>query len=466
MRLIRGTVIRTIAIVAAAIPLVALAQAPGALEGRPAAAARSPLQSRVDQATPGATLIVEPGTYRGDLLIDKPLTLIGRGQALLVGSGGGSVVRVRADDVTIEGFAIDGGGGGDLGRDSAGIHVSGRRVTVRGARIRNALFGVYLHAAHGAVVEDSEIIGIPGKAPGEKGSGIHVWNTDRFSLARNVIRDVRDGFYIQSSPNGLVTGNTAIDLRYGLHYMFSDDNVFEDNTFENGAAGAALMYSRRLVFRRNRFVRNRGFASVGLLLRSCEDVEASDNLVADNARGLFVEGAIRNVFERNIIAASDVALVLYDSNSGVRFSGNAFVGNLSPLTLVGRRTDTIVSGNYWSDHGQPDLDGDGVADRPYRLSNVFDHFRGNLTAADLFADGIAARAIGAAERTFPVLRATPVVDERPLARPPALPDVPVPDPEAGARSPLGLGLSAGSLIAGLLGWRAGRRGRAFRGARL
>ena len=40
---------------------------------------------------------------------------------------------------------------------------------------------------------------------------------------------MRDGFYIQSSSGGYIAHNTARDLRYGLHYMFSDDNVFEGN---------------------------------------------------------------------------------------------------------------------------------------------------------------------------------------------------------------------------------------------
>ena len=183
------------------------------------------------------------------------------------------------------------------------------------------------------------------------------------------------------------------------------------------------MYSKRLTFRRNRFVSNRGFASVGLLLKACDDVVAEDNLIADNARGIFLEGSYRNRFSRNIVAMSDMALVIYDSSGG-NFEGNAFVGNLSPLSLAGRRTDTRFAGNYWSDHGEPDLDGDGIAERPYRLSNVFDHLRGNLTAADLFAQGLAARSLGAAERAFPVLDAVPVVDERPLARMPQLRDVP------------------------------------------
>ena len=173
------------------------------------------------------------------------------------------------------------------------------------------------------------------------------------------------------------------DIRYGLHYMFSDDNVFEDNTFENGDAGTAIMYSERIVFRRNRFLRNRGFASVGLLFQGCDDVLAEDNLVADNARGVFIEGSHRVTLRRNVIAGSDVAVVLYDPSGGHRFEGNSFVGNMSPLDLVARQTDTLFVGNYWSGNAEPDLDGDGRSERPYRLTSVFDHFRGNLTAADI-----------------------------------------------------------------------------------
>jgi nitrous oxidase accessory protein len=435
------------------------ATAPGALEGRPAPPAASPLQALVDAAAPGATIEVPAGVYDGDLLVDKPIRLIGRGRPLLRGSGTGSVIRVRADGAAIEGFDIDGRGGGDLGRDTSGIHIAASRVTVRDCRIRGSLFGIYLREAHGAIVERCRIDGIPGKDPGEKGSGIHVWNTSGFTLAGNVIRDVRDGFYIQSSSGGLVRGNRASDLRYGLHYMFSDDNAFEENTFERGAAGTALMYSRRIQFRRNRFVHNRGFASVGLLFKECDDVTAEDNLIADNARGIFLEGSYRNVFRRNIVAGSDMAIVLYDSSRENRFEQNAFVGNITPLMLVGRRTDTRFAGNYWSGHTMPDLDGDGVSDRPYRLTSVFDHMRSNLLAADLYTDGFAGAALGLAERTFPVLAPVEVYDTRPLARPPALPDVPRLDPEARRRDVPALAASALALVLGAAAMQRGRKPR-------
>ncbi len=431
--------------------------APAQMEGRPVASDLSPLQERVDRAVPGSVVIVPEGIYRGDLYLDRPLTLRAQGEVLLLGSGHGSVVRVRADHVTVEGFTIDGRGGGDLSRDSSGIHVAGPDAVIRRCRIRNTLFGVYLFESSRTVVEDVEIVGIKGLAPGEKGSGIHLWNSDAFRVERNVIRDVRDGFYVQSSQNGVIRGNRVSDVRYGLHYMFSDNNLFEDNVFENGAAGAALMYSRGIVFRRNQFLRNRGFASVGLLLKVCDDVLAEDNLMADNARGLFVEGSARDTFRRNVIAGSDAGVVLYDSVSENRLEGNLFVGNRTPLLLIGNRTDTVFDRNYYSSNLEPDLDGDGVSDRPFNLSSVFDHFRGNVIAADLLVDTPAAEAVALAERAFPVLRRIAVEDEHPLAHPPLLPSVPLVRPEGQTANLAGLTVSAGFMIAALAGFHVFQR---------
>jgi nitrous oxidase accessory protein len=434
---------------------------PGTLEGRPPPRETSPLQPRIDAARPGEVVVIGPGTYAGDLILDRPVRLTGRGRPRLVGSGSGSVVRVRAPGVIVEGFDIDGREGGNLGRDSSGIHVAAAGVVIRDCRMRATLFGIYLREAHGATVEGCTILGIPGRDPGEKGSGIHVWNTRGFRIRGNRIRDSRDGFYIQSSTGGTIARNTASDVRYGIHYMYSDGNVFEDNLFENGAAGGALMYSRNIVFRRNRFLRNRGFASVGLLFKACDDVVAEHNLLADNARGMFLEGSYRNVVRGNVIAGSDVAIVLYDSCGANRFEGNAFIGNMSPLSLVGRRTDTVFEGNYWSDNEEPDLDGDGRSDRAYRLSSVFDHFRGNLTAADLLSDGPAAAALAAAERALPILDAVPVVDRAPLVRPPELPLVPAISARPGAPDHRGLAISLGAIALAVAGLGSGRR----RGAR-
>ena len=149
-----------------------------------------------------------------------------------------------------------------------------------------------------------------------------------------------------------------------------------------------------------------------------------------------------------MIAQSDIAIVLYDSCAGNRFLNNSFVGNMTPLSLVGRRTDTGFDGNYWSDNEEPDLDGDGRSDRPYRLSSVFDHLRGNLTAADLMSQSLAASALGIAEQMFPVLQPLSVEDSSPLARPPVLAGVPAASDRTSRRDPIGLAGAALCLLAG------------------
>jgi nitrous oxidase accessory protein len=117
----------------------------------------------------------------------------------------------------------------------------------------------------------------------------------------------------------------------------------------------------------------------------------------------------------------------------------------------------VFQGNYWSDNDEPDLDGDGRSDRPYVLTSVFDHFRGNLTAADLLSDSFAALAIGAAERAFPVLRPVPVSDASPLARPPVMSRVPPPTPHGRGASLLGLAASFALACAGAGVMRLGAR---------
>ena len=436
---------------------VTMASTPsGRLEPRPPAENLSPIQARIDRAAPGDTVTVPAGEYRGDLYIDKTLALVGVGHPVLTASGRGSVVIVRAPGVRVEGFDIRANYAGSLDRDSSGIHVSAPHVVIRDVRITHAFFGVYLLSADDATVERTSVRGDASRPAGEQGSGLHLYNAQRFLFADDDVMDMRDGIYIQSSSNGTVRRSDIRHVRYGLHYMYADDNTFEDNRFEDSAAGAALMFSQRLTFRRNHFVHNRGFASVGLLLKDCADLVADENVIIDNARGLFLEGSDRNTFTRNLVAVSDAAIVLYASGSQNVFRDNAFVANLTPLELVGKRTDTVFDRNYWSDADEPDLDGDGFRDRPFRIVNVFDHFRGRTTASDLLSRGPAARALAAAERAFPVLSTAKVEDAHPRVK---LPDglalsVPIDAPRT--RSWTGIALSIAVLGIAVLAIRRTR----------
>ena len=257
-------------------------------------------------------------------------------------------------------------------------------------------------------------------------------------------------------PKGFRNTFKEFGLRPGGMWRFVMHGP-DGSDYENVSEFIEVVPPQRIVFRRNQFIRNRGFASVGLLLKACDDVLAEDNLLADNARGIFMEGSSRNIVRRNVIAGSDAAVVLYDSVSKNQFESNSFVSNRTPLLLVGTRTDTIFTGNYYTSNLEPDLDGDGASDRAFTLGSVFDHFRGNVIAADLMVDTPAAEALGLAERTFPVLRKIAVADDHPLAKAPELTAVPVAARVRGAASLLGILVSAGLMLLGLAGFHLGQR---------
>ncbi|MFK9339982.1 NosD domain-containing protein, partial [Escherichia coli] len=78
------------------------------------------------------------------------------------------------------------------------------------------------------VVANNGIRGRDWLEMGERGSAIHIWDSLRNTVTDNVITAARDGMYLQNASESYIARNRVQNLRYGLHYMFSDDNRFED----------------------------------------------------------------------------------------------------------------------------------------------------------------------------------------------------------------------------------------------
>ncbi|NIR43781.1 MAG: nitrous oxide reductase family maturation protein NosD, partial [Gemmatimonadetes bacterium] len=61
--------------------------------------------------------------------------------------------------------------------------------------------------------------------------------------------------------------NLVTDGRYGLHYMYSSDNLFERNEFARNDVAAFIMYSSDIVLRRNVFAQASGHSGFGIGLK-------------------------------------------------------------------------------------------------------------------------------------------------------------------------------------------------------
>jgi nitrous oxidase accessory protein len=376
--------------------------------------------SAVSSAHSGDQILVAAGVYNENLKLDKTVSIEGTGLPIIHGMGEGSVITVLADNCVIRGFRVE-HSGGDLQAEDAGILLRSNGNTVEDNELSDILFGIYLYHSAGNVVRNNHVTGRSELESGERGAGLHLWNSADNLLEANVISRTRDGMYIQSSPNNTVRGNRVSHLRYGLHYMSSDNNSFEDNVFFDNIAGAAIMYSQNIKLRRNAFVHNRGFSSFGILLQDCRDCVAEENLILNNATGLFLEASRNSIFRRNTIADNDTALQIFSSSADNVFSENNFIDNLSPLSLIGRggsvAWDSADRGNYWSDYDGYDLDADSYGDVPHRIQNIFEYLEGSYPRLRLYLNSPAAQSVVLAEKSFPLLKGSNEMDRRPLMRP-------------------------------------------------
>ncbi|MCI0616715.1 nitrous oxide reductase family maturation protein NosD, partial [bacterium] len=371
-------------------------------------------------ASAGDTIRVMPGRYFGNIELKIPVTLEGSGLPLISGNGRGSVITVLASNCTIRGFIIRGSGYG-LQNEDSGILIKSDHNFIEQNRLDDVLFGIYLFHAAGNIIKNNFIHGRPNLDLGDRGVGLHLWNSPDNVLDGNIISESRDGMYIQNSPGSHIKNNNVSKVRYGVHYMYSDSNTFERNTFTNSIAGAAIMYSKKIVFRNNIFLQNRGFSSFGILFQDCNECLAEENFVIDNGTGIFMEAVSNSHFRKNVFAENSIALQIFSSSTKNTIAENNFVENLSPLQVIGRKTTTMWSengkGNYWSDYDGYDLDGNGIGDVPHKVQNIFEYMEGNFPRLRLYLSSPAARSIEMAERLFPVVEGSDEIDSHPLIKP-------------------------------------------------
>jgi nitrous oxidase accessory protein len=405
------------------------------------------LVDRVASAAAGDTVRVPAGTHRGPLVIDRRLVLLADAGAVLGGAGRGTVLTIRADSVVVSGLTVR-GSGRSLDHDDAAVKLeqcTGCRL--ENVQVDDALHGIYLLRSNEVTISGARITGSD-PIESSRGNGIHLFDSHGNELSGNRIHGTRDGIYFSFASGNTITANDIRGVRYGLHYMYSDDNRFERNVFAENAAGAAIMFSKRIVLRENTFTRHVGYRAYGVLLQTAEQVQVERNTITGNLTGVFLDGAVADVFRGNVITGNGVGIDLLASAEGNTFTGNVIAENRQAVRKVLGTSENAWSehgrGNYWGDPTVFDLDGDGIGDRPYRVGDPFLGLAAERPALELFAGTLAARALSWADEALPVFSLARAEDPHPLARHPA--------PVAGGEPSHRIGASAGpAFISFLLG---------------
>jgi nitrous oxidase accessory protein len=419
-------------------------------------------QAVIDMAAEGDVVVLKRGEHRGPVRVTRKVTVEGEPGAILAGSGKGSVVTLSAPGAVVRGVTIR-GSGKDLERMDSGVFVeqTATGAVVDGNRIEGNLYGVYLHGAENAVAQGNTIVGIQEGRLNEAGNGISVWNAPGAKVLDNSVRYGRDGIFVITSKRNVFAGNRFRDLRFAIHYMYTNDSEVTDNVSVNNAVGFALMFSSRLKITGNV---SDGDRDHGFLFNYANGSQISGNTVLgrlqpaerwttagsrgkdDKEHGLptpdasepalgadarpgptkcvFIYNANQNKFRDNWFEGCEIGIHFTAGSERNEMVGNAFIRNRNQVKYVSTRYldwSKDGRGNYWSDNPAFDLNGDGLGDNAYRPNDLVDKVLWTAPQAKVLMNSPAVQVIRWAQAQFPALLPGGVVDSHPLMAPPVRP---------------------------------------------
>jgi nitrous oxidase accessory protein len=394
------------------------AQTPTRIVVSPAGVVQS-VGGAVERAQPGATIIVQAGVYREPtIVVTKPVTIIGEPGAVLDGEEQRQILTVKADDVTIRGLELR-HVGTSYTEDRAAIKVQdATNCVIENNRIDDAFFGIYLARTERCRIARNTLRAKKA-TESSSGNGIHLWTSNHITIEGNSIAGHRDGIYLEFAHNADVRDNVSEgNLRYGMHFMYSDDCEYVRNTFRHNGSGVAVMYTKHVVMRDNRFEDNWGSAAYGLLLKEILEPKLTGNHFARNTVGLLVDGATRLSADRNEFNANGWGVKLMASAQDGRFTRNQFVGNTFDVATNSRETSTTFANNYWDEYAGYDLNRDGVGDVPHHPVRLFSLLVANNQPVIIALRSPFVAMLDAAERVLPSLTPEMLVDASPMVRRP------------------------------------------------
>ena len=369
-------------------------------------------------AQPADTILVHSGIYKeGNIMIEKPLCLIGIDKPILDGDRKFEVITIRADNVTIKGFSIQHSSYAVLD-DPGGIKVQEcNNVEIADNELVDNFFGIYIQNSKNCLIQHNVIIAY-GKEEQQIGNGIHCWKSDSLLIIHNKVNGHRDGIYFEFVTNSLIWRNISDgNIRYGLHFMFSNNDTYITNIFSRNGAGVAVMFSKAVHMYNNTFNDNWGDAAYGILLKEISDSYIEGNHFNNNTAALYLDGASRLNIGKNTFKENGWALKIQANCMDNLVTKNNFTSNTFDVSTNGSLVLNYFKQNYWDKYEGYDLNRDKVGDIPFHPLSLFSVIVEKNPPIMLLFRSFMVSLLDKSEKMLPSLTPENFVDTEPLMNP-------------------------------------------------
>lgn len=360
------------------------------------------------------TILVFSGTYKeGNIVVSRPVILLGKDLPILDGQKKYEIISIRSHFVTIKGFQLQHSGVATLD-DPGAIKVYDHNfITISDNVLEDNFFGIYIQYGKHCTIKNNKI-----RAYGDQeqliGNGIHCWKSEKLTIVGNTVQGHRDGIYFEFVTHSVIKQNISkFNIRYGLHFMFSNDDDYIENTFHNNGAGVAVMFTNRVKMLNNVFEENWGDAAYGLMLKEISDAEIRGNRFSKNTTGIYMEGTNRVVVKNNELISNGWGMKIQASCMDNTINYNNFVGNTFDISTNGDLVLNNFDNNYWDKYEGYDLNRNGTGDVPYHPLSLFSVIVENNNSAMLLFRSTMTSLLDKSEKMIPSLTPSNFVDNSP-----------------------------------------------------
>jgi nitrous oxidase accessory protein len=378
----------------------------------------STLREGVAQARNGDTILLQKGTYKeGDIIITKAIHLIGVDDPVLDGENKNEILTISGIGIEVRGIQFRNSGYSSQ-NDFASIKViDASHFILENNTITHAYFAIHIANAEYGIIKNNTISGTP-KTEQTSGNGIHLWKCANMIVEENNIQGQRDGIYFEFVTNSVVQNNFSHNnIRYGLHFMFSNNDAYMHNTFKENGAGIAVMYSKFMLMHSNTFEYNWGANAYGVLLKEISDSRIYNNTFLQNSAGILMESTNRVEVAQNKFENNGWALRIQASCSESDIHHNNFFGNTFDVATNGTLMLNRFYSNYWDKYEGYDLNRNGAGDVPYHPVSMYSMVIEQNPNSLMLLRSFMVSLLDKAEKAIPSLTPEALVDTHPLMKP-------------------------------------------------
>ncbi|HSU27295.1 MAG TPA: nitrous oxide reductase family maturation protein NosD [Chitinophagaceae bacterium] len=374
------------------------------------------LKQAITIAVDGDTIHLQPGTYKeGRIILTKSLTLLGD-HAILDGEKKYEILVISGKNIRVKGITFLNAGYSAMNDYAAIKLIDATNILLENNSIINAYFAIHVSNTTLAIIRNNKIRGTPSSEQ-LTGNGIHIWKSRLALIEYNQVEGHRDGIYFEFVTGSLIQGNLSEkNIRYGLHFMFSNDDTYKENIFRNNGAGVAVMYSKKVWMERNHFEMNWGGSSYGILLKDIADSHIIYNTFLRNTTGIHMEGTSRIMVENNIFKENGYAIKVQASCNDNNFKYNNFSGNSFDVATNGSLVLNTFDKNHWDKYEGYDINKDGIGDIPYHPVSLFAMIVEDNPTAMILYRSFTVTLLDKAEKAIPGLTPENLVDHQPLMK--------------------------------------------------